>query len=235
MKRRHSAPAVGGLLSYPAGATPRRPETRRLRGFLCIALSAVLLCSATAGHAGIIRTGLFGTTEIRSSDLNKFPKWRGALARFADELRSCNENRCPVGEWNQLVASLRGWDVPTQLALLNVYVNRYPYVDDRINWRQLDYWATPLQFLARSGGDCEDFAITKYLVLRELGTDPDDMRIVIVRDRTRGIAHAVLAVYVDGRAMILDNQRDDVVVAELVRNYVPVYSLNERGWWLHRR
>jgi predicted transglutaminase-like cysteine proteinase len=182
-----------------------------------------------------MRTGLFGTTEIQSFDLNKFPKWRGALARFAEELRSCNESRCGLGEWNQLVASLRGRDVSMQLALLNLHVNRYSYVEDRINWRQLDYWATPLQFLARSGGDCEDFAITKYLVLRELGVEPDDLRIVIVRDRLRGIAHAVLAVYVDGRALILDNQRDDVVVAELVRNYVPVYSLNERGWWLHRR
>ena len=202
---------------------------------LVAAVSAALLCSATSAPAGIVRTGLFGTTEIESPNLKRFPKWRGTLDRFADELRSCERTaRCRIGEWNDLIASLRGWDVPTQLALLNVYVNRYPYVEDRINWHQADYWATPLQFLARSG-DCEDFAITKYLALRELGTATDDMRIVIVRDRARGIAHAVLAVYIDGRAMILDNQRDDVIGADLISGYVPVYSLNERGWWLHRR
>jgi predicted transglutaminase-like cysteine proteinase len=193
-----------------------------------------LICSATAAPAGIVRTGLFGTTEIESPNLNRFPKWRGTLARFADELRSCERKGCRVGEWNDLIDSLRGWDVPTQLALLNVYVNQHPYVEDQVNWRQADYWATPLQFLARSG-DCEDFAITKYLALRELGTATEDMRIVIVRDRARGIAHAVLAVYVDGRALILDNQRDDVVGADLISGYVPVYSLNESGWWLHRR
>lgn len=235
MVRSHDAAAVGGIYSYNEPKPRKHGETCRLRRLLFAALSVVMLCSATEAPAGIVRTGLFGTTEIPSLNLNKFPKWRGTLVRFADELRSCKKARCSIGEWNQLIASLRGWDVPTQLALLNVYVNRYPYVEDRINWRQLDYWATPLQFFARGGGDCEDFAITKYLVLRELGTDVDDMRIVIVHDRARGIAHAVLAVYVDGRALILDNQRDDVVVADLIRNYDPVYSLNERGWWLHRR
>jgi predicted transglutaminase-like cysteine proteinase len=229
MVRRHGVSADGGICSYRAD----RSKAGEFRRFL-LALLVALMGPAPAS-AGIVRTGLFGTTESQSSNLSKFPKWRGALARFAEELESCKRKRCRLGEWNQLVASLRGWDVPTQLALLNAYVNRYPYVEDRVNWRQIDYWATPLQFLARSGGDCEDFAIIKYLVLRELGTDVDDMRIVIVRDRARGIAHAVLAVYVDGRALILDNQRDDVVVADLIRNYVPVYSLNERGWWLHWR
>ena len=200
-----------------------------------MALLLALAAPAPTASAGIVRAGLFGTTEIPSSNLSRFPKWRGTLARFAAELESCQKTRCRIGEWNRLVASLRGWDVPTQLALLNVYVNRYPYVEDQANWRQLDYWATPLQFLARSGGDCEDFAIVKYLALRELGMDVDDLRIVIVRDHARGIAHAVLAVYVDGRPLILDNQRDDVVVADLIPDYVPVYSLNERGWWLHRR
>ncbi len=235
MMRRHSATAGGGFFSYYRLVRRRLGESRRLRSLLIAALSFALLCSTVAAHAGIVRTGLFGTTEIQSLNLSKFPKWRGTLARFADELDSCKRTACSIDEWNQLIGSLRGWDVPTQLVLLNQYVNRRPYVEDRVNWRQLDYWATPKQFLARNGGDCEDYAITKYLALRELGMDVDDMRIVIVRDRARGIAHAVLAVYVDGRALILDNQRNDVVVADLIRNYDPVYSLNERGWWLHRR
>src|SRR5262245_16813765 len=224
-----------GLCSYNADRPAADGLRRRLRGAVLLAVLAAFTAPAPPATAGILRTGLFGTTEIPSSNLSRFPKWRDTLARFADELNSCEETRCRLGEWNRLVASLRGWDVPTQLALLNEYVNRYSYVEDRVNWRQLDYWATPLQFLARSGGDCEDFAIIKYLVLRELGMDIDDLRIVIVRDRARGIAHAVLAVYVDGRALILDNQRDDVVVADLIHSYLPVYSLNERGWWLHRR
>ncbi len=195
---------------------------------------AVLLGATAAATAGIARPGLFGTEEIHSFDLNAFPKWRGALTRFEDELRSCAETACGIDEWNRLIASLRGADEMTRLARLNEAVNRRNYVEDADNWRQLDYWATPLQFLTRSG-DCEDFAIAKYLALRALGTAADDMRIVIVHDRTRGTGHAVLAVDVGGRALILDSLRDEIVVAESIRGYEPVYSINERGWWLHRR
>ena len=58
---------------------------------------------------------------------------------------------------------------------------------------------------------------------------------VIVNDRARRATHAVLAVYVDGRPLILDNLRNDVVAADLIGDYEPVYSINEQGWWLHRR
>ncbi|MGH6929459.1 MAG: hypothetical protein ACREEV_14165, partial [Dongiaceae bacterium] len=143
--RRHSAAAGEGILSYHRSIRRRLGEGRRLRSFLIATLSFALFCSTAAAHAGIVRTGLFGTTEIQSLSLSKFPKWRGTLARFADELDSCRRTRCRIDEWNQLVGSLRGWDVPTQLVLLNQYVNRHPYVEDRVNWRQLDYWATPLQ------------------------------------------------------------------------------------------
>jgi predicted transglutaminase-like cysteine proteinase len=60
------------------------------------------------------------------------------------------------------------------------------------------------------------------------------MRIVVVQDLNLGIAHAVLVVYLDGRALVLDNQIDDVVPAAAVRHYRPIYSINERHWWLHR-
>jgi len=232
MIRRRDASAYEGISAYRE-AEARRAGAVGLQRLLVAALSFGLLCFATAAPAGIARSSLFGTTEVQSLNLNTFPKWSDALARFAEELRSCAEPDCRIDEWNRLVSSLRGRDVPTQLRLLNAYVNRHPYVDDRINWHQPDYWATPLQFLARSG-DCEDFAIAKYLVLRELGTALDDMRIVIVQDRARGVAHAVLAVYIEGRALILDNQRNDIVAADRISNYVPVYSLNERGWWLHQ-
>jgi predicted transglutaminase-like cysteine proteinase len=199
-----------------------------------LALLAVLFGATAAATAATARPGLFGTEEIHSIELNAFPKWREALTRFENELRSCAETACRIDEWKRLIASLRGWDAMTRLARLNEAVNGRNYVEDADNWQQLDYWATPLQFLARSG-DCEDFAIAKYLALRALGTAADDMRIVIVRDRRRGTEHAVLAVYVEGQALILDNLGDEVIVAESVRGYEPIYSINERGWWLHRR
>ncbi len=122
----------------------------------------------------------------------------------------------------------------TRLALLSRAINRHRYVEDAVTWQRADYWETPLQFLDRNG-DCEDFAIAKYLALRELGMPASDMRIVVVRDQARYVMHAVLVVYVEDRALIPDNLRDEIVSAELIRNCEPIYSINEQGWWLHRR
>ena len=60
------------------------------------------------------------------------------------------------------------------------------------------------------------------------------MRIVIVQDLNLKVAHAILAVYVDGTIKILDNQIKQVVDAETIRHYRPIYSVNEDAWWLHR-
>ena len=163
-----------------------------------------------------------------------FPKWRAMLARFNQELADCSPDHCRIEEWQQLVFSLQGHNALAQLKLVNAAINRHRYVDDWANWDLADYWETPLQFLDRSG-DCEDFAIAKYLALRAAGMPADAMRIVIVRDHARQRMHAVLAVYVRGRALILDSLYDAIVEADAIDHYEPIYSINERGWWLHRR
>src|SRR5262245_17013937 len=56
------------------------------------------------------------------------------------------------------------------------------------DWAQYgyaDFWASPLQTLGSGAGDWEDYAIVKYVALRELGVLPDDLRLVIVQDEKR--------------------------------------------------
>ena len=105
-------------------------------------------------------------------------------------------------------------------------------VDPRV-YRKKDYWATPAQFFNKSG-DCEDYAITKYISLVHLGFDKKDMRIVIVQDLNLKVPHAVLVVYLDGKALILDNQIKQVVSASRITHYKPIYSINETKWWIHK-
>jgi len=201
-----------------------------------LALTALLwngAASATDQLAAISPVQLFGTAEIHSSNLRMFPKWRGMLKRFEQELKSCGPNQCKKTEWYALVGRLRGKDLMTQLREINTEMNKKPYVTDQVNWNLPDYWATPLQFLQK-GGDCEDFAIAKYMALRAVGVPVDDMRIVVLNDLNLGIAHAVLGVYVNGNPYILDNQISKVVPASSIHHYQPVYSINEHGWWLHR-
>lgn len=67
-----------------------------------------------------------------------------------------------------------------------------------------DYWASPREFRENSG-DCEDYSIAKYFTLRALGVPKENMRIVVLMETIRNLPHAVLVVYMDGDAYVLDN------------------------------
>jgi len=92
-------------------------------------------------------------------------------------------------------------------------------VSDMMQYGVVDLWATPLMTFASNAGDCEDYAIAKYVALKEIGFADADLRLVIVHDRATNEDHAVAAVRFDGRWQILDNRtldiRRDVDIAEL--------------------
>ena len=202
---------------------------------LAIAVLAVL--SPARAEPGY--PSLFGYRESRSENLTAFKKWTGTLDRYFREREikegSCESswfNRCHMRDWKKLLAGLEGKDRLAQLDAVNRHMNRASYIVDPINYRVPDYWATPRQFFNKNG-DCEDYAIAKYLSMRSLGLPASAMRIVVLQDRNLRIAHAVLAVYLDGRIWILDNQIRQVVAAERIRHYRPFYSINEEYWWIH--
>jgi predicted transglutaminase-like cysteine proteinase len=116
---------------------------------------------------------------------------------------------------------------------VNAFVNRHRYVLDKANYGIEDYWATPREF-AKNDGDCEDFAIAKYLSLKALGWNDADLRIVVLLDTERMAPHAIAVAYGEGEAWVLDNQITEVTSSAAVARYRPYYSLNESGWWLHR-
>ena len=202
---------------------------------LPIALAAAFTCNhAAAGDdfptANASR--LFGSVEYASGDLQGFRKWQRMLASSAEELKLCRGGSCDE-RWRGIVDDARGYTLMSQLQKVNRHINSRPYVPDASNWGSNDYWATPLEFL-RKGGDCEDYAIAKYMVLRQLGASTRDMRIVVLRDLNRSAEHAVLAVYIDGIPYILDSRTEAIRSSISIANYQPIYSINDHGWWLHR-
>ncbi|HET7848154.1 MAG TPA: transglutaminase-like cysteine peptidase [Pseudolabrys sp.] len=97
------------------------------------------------------------------------------------------------------------------------------------DWAQYgfaDVWTSPLQTLRSRAGDCEDYAIVKYAVLRELGFAPDDLRVVILEDAQLHAEHAVVAVREDGNWLILDNRTMAILRPEDTRQYRPLFVLN---------
>lgn len=184
---------------------------------------------------------LFGARETRSENLRPFQKWLGMMERhLADTAAlnaSCTPNgveRCLIHTWRGYLDSLQRLDRRAQVEAVNKFANDHPYVADLVNWGVEDYWETPREFLDRNG-DCEDYAIVKFLSLRYLGFDNDALRIVVLQDLNLRIHHAILVVYLDSDVLALDNQIKAVVSTERIRHYKPIYSINEQAWWLHRQ
>jgi predicted transglutaminase-like cysteine proteinase len=99
-------------------------------------------------------------------------------------------------------------------------------------------WAAPAEFFRRARGDCEDFAIAKYFVLREQGFSADDLRLLIVREGGRA-GHMLLAVLIDGQPHIIDNNSrpPGLVLRQnehLSRYYSLCFAFNENGVWLYK-
>ena len=92
---------------------------------------------------------------------------------------------------------------------------------DLAQYGEIDVWSSPLATLTRGAGDCEDYAIAKFVALQRAGISPDDLRIVIMRDTIRGEDHAVAAARLDGHWLTLDNRRMAMVEDAHVRNYRP--------------
>jgi predicted transglutaminase-like cysteine proteinase len=214
-----------------------------MRLLLCLTLLLLLFVPASvpvAGGAAPLSHGLlFGTQEVFSPDSSAFFKWHHMLRRFAaqrqgDEAFCKAGANCPPPDWSALVRSLGGLGPRAKVEAANRAINRYPYVSSWVNWREANRWETPYEFL-RKGGECEDYAIAKYFLLREAGMPADDLRIVVVHDVRRGIDHAVAVAYVQGEALMLDNQSQAVVPTWSVRDYWPYYSINEQGWWRHHQ
>ena len=115
------------------------------------------------------------------------------------------------------------------LQAVNSFFNRIPFLPDNVHWGAEDYWATPAETVASHGGDCEDYSIAKYFLLKEYGVPVERLRITYVKAVKLNQAHMVLAYYAapGGEPLILDNLDDRVRPASEREDLVPVYSFND--------
>ena len=123
------------------------------------------------------------------------------------------------------------------VAAVNDYLNRLRFVEDLAHWGEPDYWATPAESVGSGGADCEDYAIAKYFLLRELGVPAARLRMVYVRAVRLNQSHMVLAYYArpDADPLVLDNLEPEVRPASRRTDLVPVYSFNDEALWVETR
>ena len=143
-----------------------------------------------------------------------------------------------VAAWRLLMEESRTLSDQDKINKVNTFFNRRMlFQDDIVVWQTPDYWATPLEFMGRASGDCEDFSIAKYVTLQMMGIGNDKLRLVYVRAQsgsTASFAHMVLGYYAQPTAepQILDNLISSVRPASQRPDLTPVFSFNGDGLWV---
>lgn len=232
-------------VARPGGC--RHGRARRLVGLAVAGLLGLASPPADAASladlaptSGVTSNAAFGSSEFVSGTFEGLPQWKrvldDGLAR-RKEFGGCKSASagCPSATtrtWGDLAGQVRGLAPMDQLKFVNLYFNRWAYIQDQTNYGVPEYWATVEEFLARSG-DCEDYAIAKFFALRELGYSNDDLRVFAVLDTIRNIGHAILVVNLDGKRYVLDIYNSIVTTDTFYKHYMPKYSVNEKSRYLH--
>lgn len=213
------------------------------RCFISCVLIAVLGTWTNSGYAAYE----FDTEDSVLADSSSLKSWYDTILRGKEQdivISRCLESRdaCPSYLRPLRLILQKSIDLETEqkVKVVNRYVNRFRrYKNDKQSTYTNELgkvyvrqdWVTVSEFFRR-GGDCEDYATTKYQILRRLGFEPEDLRIVIVFDRFEREYHAILAVrYEDGESVILDT--DNRIYYKKPTRYEYVYAVNEKHVWDH--
>ncbi|WP_252107275.1 MULTISPECIES: transglutaminase-like cysteine peptidase [unclassified Halomonas] len=200
-------------------------------------------CSSST-HAGLTRRTFLASAGLLAlgAGLGLYPFQASAFdpTRLRERMRSMyGQAGLNVLEgWFALLQRAAGQDIQTQLREVNDFFNRnVRWVDDIVVWGQEDYWATPLEAMGKGQGDCEDYAIAKYITLKQLGVPGERLRMIYVRARIGRSsitqAHMVLGYYDTPSAvpLVLDNMAPSISPASQRTDLDPVFSFNSEGLW----
>ncbi len=145
-----------------------------------------------------------------------------------------------ANQWQQLNSQLQNASTEEKISKINgFFAENITYKTDETLWQQKDYWSSPGQLIGKSQGDCEDYAIAKYVALLNLGVSEDKLRLIYVKARIGGArsritqAHMVLGYYATPNAqpLILDSLISEVLPAAQRTDLTPVFSFNSQGLW----
>lgn len=160
------------------------------------------------------------------------------VSQLQASLRKLGGNPKSLADWQQMLQESKELPIAARLKRVNEFFNRrIRFSSDQEIWHQSDYWATPMETLAKGAGDCEDFTIAKYFTLLNANVPVEQLRLIYVKARIGGMnsnlqqAHMVLAYYEspDAEPLVLDNLITDIRPASRRMDLSPVFSFNSQG------
>ena len=107
-----------------------------------------------------------------------------------------------------LMEKLKNENETAVVVEVNRFFNQIPYSPDMKVWGKKDYWASRLEFLGKGLGDCEDFAVSKFLTMVQLGVPQNKLFLTYVKAiGYPESAHLVVTYYKEKNSIpfVLDN------------------------------
>lgn len=161
-------------------------------------------------------------------------KWRNlqpAITLETHVLALCRTDAavCPpaAARFLAVIDAARALDGRARIGVINRAVNlAVKPQSDRAHFGAIDVWSTPLMTFESGAGDCEDYAIAKFVALREAGMADEDLRLVIVHDRRINEDHAVVAARFNDKWLILDNRRMALLTDTQLAHMTPLLALH---------
>lgn len=209
---------------------------------LTLAAPAPLVAGAAEpslpGHPPQAAREPFGAGTWLPSGGGLLEKWLAVWRRWNDEkraLEACRDERLPCAqqaarELLAIVDTAKALKGRAQLGEINRAINlAIRPVGDLAAHGRIDVWSSPLETLASRSGDCEDYAIAKFVALLEAGVPSQDLRLMVVRDSARSDDHAVVAAKLDDEWLVLDNRRLVMLADTQLANYSPLLQLDGAG------
>ena len=131
-------------------------------------------------------------------------------------------------KYSEFKKETKNLDIDKKLGKVNFFINKTLPEFDTQSVGIDDYWMTPKEFFIKGFGDCEDYAIAKYLALEYLGVPTSKMFLSYVRVKSSNEAHMVLTYFEtpSSEPLVLDNLRKTIQPASKRDDLIPVFNFN---------
>jgi predicted transglutaminase-like cysteine proteinase len=229
-----SAPPERASLLSP----DRRLELEAMRPPHPVRLAAIDPQTRNSGESHSPGTEPFGLMALQAPEGELWRKWRDVQHEIRVEselLALCRAGpgdcrSAPARRFLAMIETAQARQGRARLGEINRAINlSIRPMSDLAQYGVVDLWSSPLATLAAGAGDCEDYAIAKYVALREVGLDNEDLRLLIVRDRKLREDHAVVAARLNGRWLVLDNRRLVLLEDMQLKQYAPMFEIDDDG------
>jgi predicted transglutaminase-like cysteine proteinase len=179
----------------------------------------------------------YGLRLFRAPEGMAWNKWRAVGDQMRAEISTIDQCRvdsescsAEVARFVDLTDRARLKSGRERLSIINSGINdAIHYQSDLSHHGVVDLWSAPIATLKDGAGDCEDYAIAKYLALQQAGISTSDIKVLLVRDTASAQDHAITVVRLDGRWVVLDNRWSEIVDTSAASRLLPRFAMDEDG------